>query len=42
MKQIKILQLSLRNFKGVKEFNITAEGSDVNVYGDNAPLIELK
>ena len=37
MKQIKILQLKLRNFKGIKEVTIpTAGGNDVNIYGDNA------
>lgn len=37
MKQIKILSLNLRNFKGIKEVTIpTAGGNDVNIYGENA------
>lgn len=36
MSNIKILELSLRNFKGIKDFKILPAGKDVNVYGDNA------
>lgn len=35
MKQIKLLNLSLVNFKGIKEFELAADGQDVNGYGDN-------
>lgn len=35
MKQIKLLNLRLVNFKGIKEFELAADGQDVNGYGDN-------
>lgn len=35
MKEIKILNLKLRNFKGMKDFELNLEGKDVNIYGDN-------
>lgn len=36
MKQIKLDQLVLRNFKGVRSFVLNADGADVDVFGDNA------
>ncbi|WP_342505666.1 hypothetical protein [Sporosarcina sp. FSL K6-2383] len=36
MKEIKLISLSLKNFKGVKDFTLTANGNDVQVFGDNA------
>lgn len=36
MKQIVLERLTLRNFKGIREFVLDAQGSNVNVYGDNA------
>jgi DNA repair exonuclease SbcCD ATPase subunit len=33
---IKLLKLKLRNFKGIKEFELDAGDRNVNVYGDNA------
>ncbi len=36
MKEIKILELLLRNFKGIKNFTLSAEGNNVNIFGDNA------
>ncbi|WP_196493800.1 AAA family ATPase [Ornithinibacillus caprae] len=36
MKQIKLLNLVLTNFKGIKQFELNAEGENVKVYGDNA------
>ena len=36
MKEIKLMALSLRNFKGVKELTIELNGGDAKVYGDNA------
>lgn len=33
---IKLLKLKLRNFKGIKEFELDTQGKNVNVYGDNA------
>lgn len=36
MKQIKLDQLVLRNFKGIRSFVLEANGANVNVYGDNA------
>lgn len=35
MQSIKINQLKLENFKGIKEFELNAEGKNVSVYGDN-------
>lgn len=35
MKQIKLLNLKLVNFKGIKGFELKADGQDVNGYGDN-------
>lgn len=35
MKEIKILNLKLRNFKGMKNFELNLDGKDVNIYGDN-------
>src|SRR5690606_9499267 len=34
--QIKLDQLVLRNFKGIRSFTLDASGANVNVYGDNA------
>ncbi len=36
MKRIELVNLSLRNFKGVSEFVLDAQGRNVKVYGDNA------
>jgi len=36
MKRIELLRLTLRNFKGIREFVLDAQGFNVNVYGDNA------
>lgn len=36
MNEIKILELSLRNFKGIKGLKLISEGRNLNVYGDNA------
>lgn len=36
MKEIKLISLSLKNFKGVKDFKLTANGNDAQVFGDNA------
>lgn len=33
---IKLLKLKLRNFKGIKEFELDTQGRNVNIYGDNA------
>jgi DNA repair exonuclease SbcCD ATPase subunit len=34
--EIKLLQLSLKNFKGVKQFTLDLQGENAKVYGDNA------
>lgn len=36
MKTIKLINLKLVNFKGIKEFELNADGQDMNVFGDNA------
>lgn len=36
MKRIELERLTLRNFKGIKEFVLTVNGGDADVYGDNA------
>ena len=36
LKEIKLMKLSLKNFKGVKDFALEVNGNDVSVYGDNA------
>lgn len=36
MKEIKILELTLRNFKGIKSFTLSPEGNNINIFGDNA------
>lgn len=33
---MKIMRLTLTNFKGVKDFTLDTQGEDVNIYGDNA------
>ena len=33
---MKILSLTLRNFKGIRSFELDTQGKDVNVFGDNA------
>lgn len=35
MKEIKLTHLSLKNFKGCKEFEIDLNGQDAKIYGDN-------
>ena len=35
MKQIKLLSLSLKNFKGIKEFTFSPQGESVTIYGAN-------
>ena len=36
MKQIKLMNLKLTNFKGIKEFDLVADGTDLKVFGGNA------
>ena len=36
MKKIKLLNLTLKNFKGIKSLELDAEGNDLKAYGDNA------
>src|SRR5690554_3252932 len=36
MKKIKLFRLSLRNFKGIRDFTLDAQGDNVNIYDDNA------
>jgi DNA repair exonuclease SbcCD ATPase subunit len=36
IKKIELITLRLRNFKGIREFVLEANGADVNIYGDNA------
>ncbi|MGE8207739.1 hypothetical protein ACQKP0_25035 [Heyndrickxia sp. NPDC080065] len=36
MKTIKLLELNLKNFKGIKNFSLQANGENVSAYGDNA------
>jgi len=36
MKRIRLLELTLENFKGVKKFSLQANGEDVRIFGDNA------
>ncbi len=36
MKQIKLLNLVLTNFKGIKEFELSAAGENISIHGDNA------
>ena len=33
---MKVLNLKLRNFKGIRSFELDTQGKDVNVFGDNA------
>src|SRR5690625_4005302 len=35
MKKIKLLNLKLVNFKGIKEFGIDLNGNDVKIFGEN-------
>lgn len=35
MKKIQLLNLKLVNFKGIKEFELAANGQDINVFGSN-------
>ncbi|MBL5768010.1 hypothetical protein [Heyndrickxia sporothermodurans] len=35
MKVIKLLELNLKNFKGIKNFSLQANGEDVSTFGDN-------
>lgn len=36
MKNIELISMKVRNFKGFKEFELEADGEDLKVYGDNA------
>ncbi|WP_342435956.1 hypothetical protein NSS79_20765 [Paenibacillus sp. FSL L8-0436] len=36
MKRIVLERLTLRNFKGIKEFDVPANGRDIDIFGDNA------
>ena len=36
MNEIKILELKLRNFKGIKELKLSPGGKNINIYGENA------
>lgn len=36
VKQIKLISLTFRYFKGLKEFTLQADGQNVNIYGPNA------
>jgi len=33
---VKLIRLTLRNFKGIREFTLEARGEDTNIYGNNA------
>lgn len=35
MKEIKLMKLTLKNFKGVKDFTLEVNGDDVKIYGEN-------
>ncbi|WP_161993113.1 AAA family ATPase [Sediminibacillus terrae] len=35
MKKIQLLELHLRNFKGIKEFSLKADGQDLNIFAQN-------
>ncbi|WP_339063599.1 AAA family ATPase [Tepidibacillus marianensis] len=35
-KNIKLIRLSLSNFKGIRNFTLTANGNNINIFGDNA------
>ena len=36
MKEIKLMELEIRNFQGIKEFTLKPNGEDIEVHGDNA------
>ncbi|MGG4032987.1 ATP-binding protein, partial [Paenibacillus cisolokensis] len=36
MKKIELISLTLRNFKGIRDFRLDADGENVDIYGDNA------
>lgn len=36
MKEVKLMNLTLKNFKGIKKFDLGADGMDISVLGDNA------
>ncbi|MET3658339.1 hypothetical protein [Sporosarcina psychrophila] len=36
MKEVKLMNLTLKNFKGIKKFDLGADGMDITVLGDNA------
>jgi len=36
MKVVKLVSLKLENFKGIRSFELVANGNNVKVYGDNA------
>jgi len=36
LKEIKMMNLTLKNFKGIKDFTLDLNGEDVRVFGDNA------
>jgi len=36
LNEIKILELKLRNFKGIKELKLSPGGKNINIYGENA------
>ncbi|MEH7392436.1 AAA family ATPase [Bacillus sp. JJ1474] len=36
MKELRLIKLNLRNFKGVQQFTLDASGQNVKVFGDNA------
>jgi len=36
MKRIELIRLQLRNFKGIRDFVLDAQGADINIFGDNA------
>lgn len=36
MKQIRLLSLTLKNFKGIRNFTLSPGGLNINVFGDNA------
>ncbi len=35
MKEMRLISLSLRNFKGIREFTLPAGGKDIAIFGDN-------
>jgi recombinational DNA repair ATPase RecF len=41
MTELKLLTLKLKNFKGIKNFELKPDGNDLRIYGENEAVNKI-